>query len=352
VHVDALDVAPFLSRYIMNLFPTTALSVGPNPCSRCGKPKSPGAGKRLCDDCEPVRPKRPCMRCGVEPKAPGKGSRLCLKCRGYTYESPRPCANCGERTPKARGKHLCPECETYVPEVTLRRRRAKAALKRKPCLHCKRPKGPGVARQLCDRCRDKAKQRMCQVCGTNPVRPGRCNRLCESCKQKSRRRTQLKALVRDRKRRATEASYVERARELRRQSWHRRISEPPFVATKKKGKSLPGPPLATAIRNLAIREANGTYIEHFGDGDQQFLKGRVATLCERAGIADRSIRRWETGDNVTFAMADQICQRLDLEWWNVWVLPKEKVGHGPAHLVQAYITEVEKALEAQAIFIG
>lgn len=55
----------------------------PKPaCSRCGKPKGKGSGRRLCRECEPYAKgtRNPCPCCKM-PKPPGRGVRYCVSCQ-------------------------------------------------------------------------------------------------------------------------------------------------------------------------------------------------------------------------------------------------------------------------------
>jgi hypothetical protein len=51
------------------------------------------------------------------------------------------------------------------------------------------------------------------------------------------------------------------------------------------------------------------------DGDQC-----IGLICERAGVPERTLHRWRYGEvgAVQLAVADQVLQRLDLLWFDVW----------------------------------
>lgn len=73
---------------------------------------------------------------------------------------------------------------------------------------------------------------------------------------------------------------------------------------------LPSAPLAAAIVQVAAEEAQG---DHGHDR-------RLITVCERAGVSDRTMRFWRSGvrTEVEFAVADRALLALDLLWWEVW----------------------------------
>ena len=80
---------------------------------------------------------------------------------------------------------------------------------------------------------------------------------------------------------------------------------------------LPAAPLAEAVLKLAARSD-------------------LKTVCERAGIPERVITRWDLGEcngNVELGLADQVMTRLDLFWWEVWT---EDTVREPLFVVTTY----------------
>lgn len=65
-------------------------------------------------------------------------------------------------------------------------------------------------------------------------------------------------------------------------------------------------------------------------------------MCERAGIPERVVARWHTGEsggNVELGLADQVMTRLDLFWWEIWT---EETVREPLFMVTTYHTCMKK----------
>jgi hypothetical protein len=127
---------------------------GMSGCKRCGKPKPPGRGRKLCDACSKdwqhkVSRKR-CFRCG----GPCEAKKI-----------------------------LCSDCKELAE---WRRAQRSKARRRKPCVRCGGPKGEGKRIRLCARCRaaDEAPKKMCTRCRKRPKRYAGA-KLCEPCHQEA-----------------------------------------------------------------------------------------------------------------------------------------------------------------------
>jgi hypothetical protein len=89
-----------------------------NPCSP------------YCSNCKPLRTPKPlCSRCG-KPKGQGSGRRLCPECEPYARGRRRPCARCKKPKPPGRGVRYCGSCEP-TPEQRRERRAVNARIKRR-----------------------------------------------------------------------------------------------------------------------------------------------------------------------------------------------------------------------------
>lgn len=328
------------------------------PCVRCGAAKPPGNGRQLCEKCAPVPEvdnRRPnagkCISCG-SPKPAGRGRRLCVNC--LPVGGPRPCIQCGSREPKSgHGRHLCDDCHDIVLETSAIRRRAVAALKRKPCRGCGRPKGDGRSRQYCDRCR-KVRD-MAAPCVRCEERPRRypSARLCVECHLIAQREAQEKSNARQRKRRRNDPVFAARERKRARESNARRYKRTASDKRRNgkggKGMILPGKPLAAAVRWRARQETAGNL---WDDLPEVPYRGAFINVCRRAGVTDRAVRRWEEGEHASFSAADQICTHLSLNWWEIWAQPQERSGHGRPREVSDYIERCQEWLVVREIFEG
>lgn len=98
------------------------------------------------------------------------------------------CEHCGERMDKERKGRLCLPC--------MRKKRALAAERSRPCYSCKEPMPAGRVSDLCTACARATYElrralllrqgaRACASCG-EPMPPGRDNRLCTDCYQQKR----------------------------------------------------------------------------------------------------------------------------------------------------------------------
>lgn len=270
---------------------------------------------------------KPCVGCGgVKPK--GRGLRYCEACeRKPVRVGQTPCHGCGSTENKRPMTHYCDECKALREWRYKTRRRAGQRQNRKPCEHCGGRKGPGHGQRLCAACHEKLLTLPpCRVCKREPVRALRM-RLCAECKEKSveRKRQASARNARERYaadpqkfvRRATEsarrrkldpayrAEYAEKRRlryRLRQQAKGRQIRQVrPRGAPPQAIKAwLPGRPLAQVIDGLA---------EDVG----------LCTVCEVAGIEERSVTAWRRGErSVSMEVADTVLTRLDLLWWEVW----------------------------------
>ncbi len=88
---------------------------------------------------------------------------------------------------------------------------------------------------------------------------------------------------------------------------------PPLV---RGGPKLPAPPLAEVLVAAAERDRPPPGLDSRRvDGDQC-----IGLICERAGVPERTLHRWRYGEvgAVQLAVADQVLQRLDLLWFDVW----------------------------------
>lgn len=86
---------------------------------------------------------------------------------------------------------------------------------------------------------------------------------------------------------------------------------------------LPSRPLADAVLRLAARSS-------------------LAETCKRAGIVERVVWRWRTGESGSQAsldLADQVLTRLGLCWWDVW---NEDTVREPLFVVTTYESTMKK----------
>lgn len=125
-----------------------------------------------------MKPPKPlCTHCG-KPKSKGRGRRLCDECRAAWRHKldTNPCLRCGE--PSAPHQQLCPDCKELAAWKDRKRRRHPP---RRPCALCKKVKPAGRGRQFCDACREKrAPIAPCSVCHERPRRY-RTAQLCQFC---------------------------------------------------------------------------------------------------------------------------------------------------------------------------
>jgi hypothetical protein len=298
------------------------------PCKRCGGPKQSGRGRGYCDTCAPLTKYRP--------------------------RSSTPCRRCGSRENKLRNKQLCEDCRELA---AWRKRVRKRATERKPCEACGRPKGEGAKRRLCDTCR-AARQapRSCSTCSEHPVRgPGK--RLCVDCHRESvvrhRQRATERARERERERVRREGrkprKYSERSRTARlegRRIAHRlRAERKGRIVTgahrvhedRSKGVTLPGQPLASAMRAYEERQRRGN--SNLFAPDLGADTGELGAVYERVGVAERVARRWARGLGVSLSAADLVLTRLGLAWWEVW---SEETVRLPIFVVGVYGPRITK----------
>lgn len=134
-----------------------------------------------------------CARCG-EPKPPGQGRRLCEACsKDWQHKTKRKrCFRCGG--PCEPKKILCSDCKDLAE---WRRAQRSKARRRKPCTRCGGPKGEGQRIRLCARCRAADAAKTCTRCKQRPKRYPRA-KLCEVCHQDAL--VQRAAYMRERKR--------------------------------------------------------------------------------------------------------------------------------------------------------
>lgn len=79
--------------------------------------------------------------------------------------------------------------------------------------------------------------------------------------------------------------------------------------------SLPGAPLARAVRRQAQRDALG--YTPAGGWDTDHAHG-VMSIYERIGTPARRVFGWADGFGVTWPKADEVLTRMGLLWWDVW----------------------------------
>lgn len=302
-------------------------------CARCGGPKPPGRGLRYCDACPRVR---------VLPK----GEKT-------------PCRQCGSTEGKRHGKQLCDDCKALSDWRRLTRKRE---TKRKACLGCGGPKGSGRWRRYCDACQSRREAPpLCRKCGERPVRR-RLAHLCESCAETAaaRRRELHRLNSRERRARDLEAARAEarvrwhamhadpvrHARELerRRMAYRAKRFQQGLVVRESgageagRGPSLPGPPLAAAVRAYEARQRRGRnpFAVVDSEGDRF---GQLAVVCERAGVNERVLAHWASGQGVSLPLADRVLTRLGLAWWEVW---SEESVHEPLFVAVTYTFQVKR----------
>jgi hypothetical protein len=304
-------------------------SGGLMPCSRCGGPKPPGRGRRLCDTCPPA-------------------------------DSPKPCHCCGERKTRSISSRYCDDCRAIAKEVTVKRRRNRERRTVKVCRGGCGRSGPfrlptGAITPYCTRCRAaKFAVTLCSACKTRPIRAKK-TRLCTSCKRAA---DETKAL----KKREWEAANPERvhdtqrrARDRRREHYRKEQRDRQRIhrALKREAKGgslaphesargrqdqfpmLPAAPLAAAIERLIVAEAAGAYpmapaIHIRSDTGNTIAMGKGGSheegsspreiVCARLGVETRSLFGWRSGERKTvqFDTADRILTLAGWCWWDIW----------------------------------
>lgn len=290
----------------------------------------------------------PCIGCGG-PKPKGRGLRYCETCgRKPCGDKQSPCHACGTTENKQPKTHYCDECKALREWRYQTRRRANKGRVRKPCEHCGGSKGPGTGKRLCASCNAKLHALpLCRVCGEQPVR-GLRKALCVACKKASEVRAREANARRVRERYAADPQkFVRRAVEnaqkrrsdptyraveaekrrlryrLRQQRNGREVRQVrPRVAPPVQSKAwLPGRPLAHAI-------------DHMAEGSD------LRTVCELAGIEERTVSAWRRGErDLEMAAADTVLTRLDLLWWEVWSMESVRA---PIFEVNVFAWQVKK----------
>lgn len=344
----------------------------PKLCHQCGEPKtlrlpvpwgrgfleirSP-AGAHFCPLCRRSRERAEaerllCQRCRVRPKLSGQGRRLCGECEPVGYDPRRPwarCKKCGERNPKrGKGHRHCIECEDLVHWQTVTRQRARRASRRLPCRNCGGLKPAGRARSLCDRCRNQrsayrhensyeGRVRPCSYCLELKPMAFRAKQ-CDDCRRES------KEIERRRRRAYYERLKREQPERLRAQWARWQEQKQKRVRQQCTGDpTLPALPLVRAVDHVAARE--------FPDYDG--ARTGVTIICERAGIAPRTLYRWrEERPRAQLSLVEAFLDAMDLLWWEVWEEPVAPARRGAARDVVAYLQQAEEYLLAEELFSG
>lgn len=308
--------------------------------------------------------RKPCVGCGG-PKPPGRGQRYCATCERKPHRpvgERTPCHACGSVEDKQPNKHFCDECLQLRQWRREKRRQAAKVVKRKACGRCGGMKGSGRGKRLCDKCQAEVGQLpSCRRCGERPVRR-RYAQLCAVCAEESlvnRRARHRESYYRQRakdpdgwreknreKARKRHADPDKRARDLERRRLMRylkahregrtvrRISP---VAERPQA-SLPGAPLAAAIDRLARSEASVR--NPFATWDKAESGGYFVIVCERAGVSERRVTGWRTGEsNAWISTVDEVLTRLGLFWWEVWT---EETVRRPFFVVHTYAWKWKK----------
>lgn len=294
-------------------------------CRGCGGPKGAGRGVSYCADCQAARDEaRFCQRCGVKPKRPGIGQRLCLDCRpARRYASPEdysPCAICGERKPKGRGRRICDDCQGIAKDVREAKLRARTMARRKTCVDCGRTRGYDRTR-YCDRCAalhaEGRHPKLCYGCGEKPRR-AKGKRYCEDCqayadrrrKSRAKRRSRTSVPAKPRKRTAEQRTRMNENRRiasrLKAEKEGRTFNEAISLGrtrsfTRTTWHSAPGPPIAAAIREDAIH--------------RRITLGEYAAL---SGIPTRTVARWRSGERIRLESLDKALDLLGVDWQEVY----------------------------------
>lgn len=269
----------------------------------------------------------PCIGCGgAKPK--GRGLRYCENCeRKPVRVAQTPCHACGSTENKQPKTQYCDECKALRDWRYQTRRRANKHKHRKLCEHCGGRKGPGHGQRLCPSCHEKLYALpTCRVCKREPVRALR-KQMCEKCKKASdERRRQANA------RRAREAYAADPQKFVRRamESSRRRKLDPAYRAEEAEKRRL-SYRLRQQARGKQVRQIRSRVA--MPEAVKAWLPGRplaqaidrlaegvdLRTVCELAGIEERSVTAWRRGErNVEMDMADTVLTRLDLLWWDVW----------------------------------
>jgi hypothetical protein len=305
-------------------------------CAKCGQPKPPGRGQRLCEDCKPP-------------------------------SGPKMCHGCGDEPIRGRGARYCAECHPIYTGAAERRKRARERIRTvKPCRGCGGVKGPGKRIQYCPACRRKrAEPRSCERC-PQPARSKHA-KLCADCKRAAvaRQRQLHREWQRARGQTGAHSPHSPGSRDVMSQRIRKRLQAEregktmAVVESVKDGTSggqrkdsalfpaLPSAPLAAAIERRIVRARAGqNVLAKYSYSDTDATRGQVALeligggvssatckphrgardprcpKCQQAAMqaAARRLYAWAHGESETvrFDIADAILQRAGWLWFDVW----------------------------------
>ncbi len=288
------------------------------PCTgingACGGETVPGRGHTLCQVCAAEREAHKlCAGCGAE-KGTGPGHRYCARCypKQPRAGDAQPCHACGSRVRKTLSMRYCDECAPVIKEAQQIRRRARCALKRKPCWGCGKPKGSG-RRVYCDPCQTRrAAPRVCPEPGCENVLLPR-KKACEPCKarkQLERRADYLRKMRADPERHEHFKAYY--------RAYHHNVAKKRKRSKKERVTWVACSPLAAALYIEAGRDwQNRTNLGREEDGGP--MEDRVGGVAARAGVNPRTVSAWfGERKKIKWEVADAVLLNMDWHWWDVY----------------------------------
>jgi DNA-binding Xre family transcriptional regulator len=233
------------------------------------------------------------------------------------HPPPAPCPRCGGEKSPGQGRRYCDDCREIAEWKAERKRKLRKG--RAPCVRCHGIKGPGQGRRLCPACKAKAGRartpRTCP-CGVVIEVP---DRLCAACRAASQERKRLKRRDEQRERRRVAREQGKREQRKRRKAAERENARIRYrLLAEREGRTLRRAPEVVQITPKRTEVPTAPLVWFLRE---RLIDTDVEALGEAARIRPYVLSRIVSGDvqRIRLAQADRICVALGLHYDLVYV---------------------------------